>query len=187
MHRAKSRKKPGANVQLSSYSGVTWICLIIPVTMCDNVCGVFLTRKACLKLGVQDFSWGSQQLHDWLDYTNSSPSRQNKVFTIIHIVNKNYLIKLVLWDPRSPYKNPYQAEHSKGLEKSSPRIRPRANHEDKSFCEILWLARLALSCTLSNLFYKSLIIFIQKPELAEIQNQRKLQINFPHNPRSKNI
>lgn len=187
MHRAKSRKKTGASVQLSSHSWVTWMCLIIPATMCDNVRGVFLTRKACLNLGVQDFSWGSQHLHDLLDYTNSSPSRQNKVFTIIHTVNKNYLIKLVLWNLRSPCKNPYQAEHSKCLEKSSPRIRPRANHEDRSFCEILWLAGLALSCTLSNLFYKSLIIFIQKPELAEIQNQRKSQINFPHNPRSKNI
>ena len=72
-------------------------------------------------------------------------------------------------------KHSYQAEYSQGLERSSPKIRPKANPEDRSFLQIFRAEQLrpgglALSCTLFSLFYVYLINFIQK---SEIQKQRK--------------
>lgn len=80
--------------------------------MCDNMCEVLSSWKVQLNLVVWSFSWRSlteacsfcMTNHN---YWNSSPPDQNKELTISHIVNINYLMKLVLWESRPPYKNTF--------------------------------------------------------------------------------
>ena len=38
--------------------GVVWICLILPTTVCVNICEVISTQEALLGLGVQGFNDG---------------------------------------------------------------------------------------------------------------------------------
>lgn len=48
-------QSPGETFQVSSPSKVTWMHLIPPVTMCDNMCKALSTQETHPSLGFPDF------------------------------------------------------------------------------------------------------------------------------------